>query len=221
MTRNLALHLLVVCIGGVVVSDLPAAAARTPRVQRDIDLSVVASRQGQCTFRWQGLPVAATELSRIGRNALRADVARQGASNVTSFPTVRLKGEATTPYRCISGALREIHRAGLVHVRVMAKRPKGEGARVVVIELPMHYGGVREFSPRVPNRIKSVKNTLGVSQEGQVTWNGDPINLVQLRQYLEIVNTINPVPELHYRPDAEAKLLLLDEVIAVMWRASA
>ena len=53
----------------------------------------------------------------------------------------------------------------------------------------------------------------------QITWNGTSISEEQLRQYLEVTQQINPVPELHLQPDATAKYNLVDEVLAVTKRA--
>ena len=48
---------------------------------------------------------------------------------------------------------------------------------------------------------------------------GNPITQDQLRQYLEVTQQMNPVPELHLQPDATARYELVDEVLAVTKRA--
>ena len=46
-----------------------------------------------------------------------------------------------------------------------------------------------------------------------------PVNLEQLRQYLDISQQMNPVPELHLQPEPEAPYGAVDEVLAVTKRA--
>ena len=70
-----------------------------------------------------------------------------------------------------------------------------------------------------PPPIEPQKNKVVVSAEGQVLWNGNPVTLPQLRQYLDITQQMNPIPELHLQPDATARYELVDEVLAVTKRA--
>ncbi len=50
-------------------------------------------------------------------------------------------------------------------------------------------------------------------------WNGTPIDLAMLKQYLDVTQTMNPVPELHLQPEPTARYELVDEVLAVTKRA--
>jgi biopolymer transport protein ExbD len=50
-------------------------------------------------------------------------------------------------------------------------------------------------------------------------WNGNPVTQDQLRQYLEVTQQMNPIPELHLQPDATARYEIVDEVLAVTKRA--
>jgi len=70
-----------------------------------------------------------------------------------------------------------------------------------------------------PPPIEPLKNTVGVTVQGQITWNGNPISKEQLRQYLEVTQQMNPVPELHLQPDATARYELVDEVLAITKKA--
>lgn len=70
-----------------------------------------------------------------------------------------------------------------------------------------------------PPPVDPVKNLLSVTADGTVTWNGSPVNLTQLRQYLDVSQQINPVPELHMQPEPEAPYGVVDEVLAVTKRA--
>jgi biopolymer transport protein ExbD len=71
-----------------------------------------------------------------------------------------------------------------------------------------------------PPPVDPVKNKIVITPEGAVLWNGTPIDLVRLRQYLDLTQTMNPVPELHLQPDPNARYELVDEVLAVTKRAN-
>lgn len=73
---------------------------------------------------------------------------------------------------------------------------------------------------QTPPPIDPVKNKLTVTPGGAVLWNGAPVNLVTLRQYLDITTTMTPTPELHLQPDPMARYELVDEVLAVVKRAN-
>ena len=70
-----------------------------------------------------------------------------------------------------------------------------------------------------PPPVDPVKNKVVITPDGQILWNGSAINKLQLRQYLDITQTMNPIPELHLEPDAQARYVLVDEVLAVTKRA--
>ena len=70
-----------------------------------------------------------------------------------------------------------------------------------------------------PPPIDPVKNKVSVSAQDQVLWNGSPVTMNQLRQYLDVTQQMNPVPELHLQPDATARYEIVDEVLAVTKRA--
>ncbi|HSQ99384.1 MAG TPA: biopolymer transporter ExbD [Sphingomicrobium sp.] len=70
-----------------------------------------------------------------------------------------------------------------------------------------------------PPPIQPLKNTVGVTAQDQITWNGTPITQDQLRQYLETTQQMNPVPELHLQPDATARYEVVDEVLAITKKA--
>jgi biopolymer transport protein ExbD len=83
----------------------------------------------------------------------------------------------------------------------------------VKLDLPVDSGD------HTPPPVDPVKNKVIITPDGQVLWNGTPIDLVRLRQYLDITQTMNPIPELHLEPDAQARYDLVDRVLAVTKRA--
>ena len=70
-----------------------------------------------------------------------------------------------------------------------------------------------------PPPIDPVKNEVYISPQGLILWNGAPVNQTVLRQYLDLTTTMNPIPELHLKPDPNARYELVDEVLAVTKRA--
>jgi biopolymer transport protein ExbD len=92
-----------------------------------------------------------------------------------------------------------------------------------IITIPIQTHAVKLDLPvnnnTPPPPIQPLKNTVGVTAQGQITWNGSPISKDQLRAYLETTQQMNPVPELHLQPDATARYELVDEVLAITKRA--
>jgi biopolymer transport protein ExbD len=68
--------------------------------------------------------------------------------------------------------------------------------------------------------VDPVKNKVTIDPMGTVFWNGTPIDLIRLRQYLDITQTMNPIPELHLQPDPQARYVVVDQVLAVTKRAN-
>lgn len=83
----------------------------------------------------------------------------------------------------------------------------------VKLDLPVNQPNVP------PPPIEPVKNTVGVTAQGAITWNGTTITQDQLRSYLEVTQQMNPIPELHLQPDATARYELVDEVLAITKKA--
>ena len=82
----------------------------------------------------------------------------------------------------------------------------------VKLDLP-----VNTDNPQPP--IDTVKNKVVITANRQILWNGSPVSQQQLRQYLDVTQQMNPIPELHLQPDATAPYVLVDEVLAVTKRA--
>jgi biopolymer transport protein ExbD len=93
-----------------------------------------------------------------------------------------------------------------------------------IITIPLQTHAVKLDLPQdnpnqTPPPIDPVKNKVIVMPNGAVLWNGTPVSLVTLRQYLEITTTMTPAPELHLQPHPEARYEVVDEVLAVTKRA--
>jgi biopolymer transport protein ExbD len=94
---------------------------------------------------------------------------------------------------------------------------------MIIMTIPIQSHAVKldlpQDSPSNPPPIDPVKNKVVITPQGQVLWNGVPVSLTTLRQYLDLTTTMHPVPELHLQPDAQARYELVDEVLAVCKRA--
>src|SRR5947209_17160287 len=92
-----------------------------------------------------------------------------------------------------------------------------------IITIPVQTHAVKLDLPQATNTppppIEPQKNTVSVTAQGQITWNGNPVTEDQLRSYLEITQQMNPIPELHLQPDATARYELVDRVLAVTKKA--
>ncbi|HEV2866978.1 MAG TPA: biopolymer transporter ExbD [Allosphingosinicella sp.] len=94
-----------------------------------------------------------------------------------------------------------------------------------IITIPVQTHAVKLDLPQnqanqPPPPIDPVKNKIVVMPNDAVLWNGAPVNLVTLRQYLDITTTMTPTPELHLQPHPEARYEQVDEVLAVTKRAN-
>jgi biopolymer transport protein ExbD len=95
---------------------------------------------------------------------------------------------------------------------------------MLIITIPVQTHAVKLDLPvnqpnQPPPPIDPVKNIVVITRDGQILWNGNPVTQPQLRQYLDITQQMNPVPELHLQPDATARYVLVDEVLAITKQA--
>jgi len=94
-----------------------------------------------------------------------------------------------------------------------------------IITIPIQTHAVKLDLPvddpnnKTPPPIDPVKNKVTIDPAGTIFWNGSPINKVVLRQYLDLTQSMNPIPELHLEPDPQARYVVVDEVLAITKRA--
>ncbi|MGZ8350671.1 MAG: ExbD/TolR family protein [Allosphingosinicella sp.] len=94
-----------------------------------------------------------------------------------------------------------------------------------IITIPVQTHAVKLDLPQdqqnqTPPPIDPVKNKIVIMPNDAVLWNGVPVDLVTLRQYLDITTTMSPTPELHLQPHPNARYEQVDEVLAVAKRAN-
>ena len=96
---------------------------------------------------------------------------------------------------------------------------------MLIITIPPQTHAVKLDLPQnnpndIPPPIDPIKNKIVVTQAGQILWNGVAVDLGQLKLFLDATQQIDPVPELHLQPEAEARYALVDEVLAVTKKAN-
>jgi biopolymer transport protein ExbD len=75
--------------------------------------------------------------------------------------------------------------------------------------------------PGTTVEIKRLKNDLGLSAAGQLSWNGQAIVDRDLAGALAAIAGMAEQPEIHFRPDATARYERVDQVLAIAARSGA
>ena len=91
-----------------------------------------------------------------------------------------------------------------------------------IITIPMQTHAVKLDTPagQPPRELPPpIKNEIIVTSSNGLFWNGAPVDLVRLRQYLDQSQMLDPSPELQIRPASDARYELVDTVLAATKRA--
>ncbi|MEJ7925564.1 biopolymer transporter ExbD [Sphingobium sp. AN641] len=93
-----------------------------------------------------------------------------------------------------------------------------------IITIPIQTHSVGIDLPTTPDDRTAhlpdpVKNRLTIDAAGMVRWNGAPIDRLTLRRYLARTLDMPVEPELQFEPDANARYLAVDEVLADIRRS--
>jgi len=93
-----------------------------------------------------------------------------------------------------------------------------------IITIPIQTHAVKIDLPQQSNTpapiVETEKNKVYIDAQGQIYWNGAPIDEVTLQQYLEQSVQLTPEPELHFQPDPNARYEVVDSVLAIIKRAN-
>jgi biopolymer transport protein ExbD len=92
-----------------------------------------------------------------------------------------------------------------------------------IITVPMQSHQVELALPAAgpPVKIERVKNDLGLSAAGQLSWNGQAIDDRDLAGALGSIAGMEDQPEVHFRPDAAARYERVDQVLGIAARSGA
>jgi biopolymer transport protein ExbD len=90
-----------------------------------------------------------------------------------------------------------------------------------IITLPVQTHAVKidvPTGPIVPTPERD-KNSIVVTAQGAVLWNGQPTSLAALSSQLERTRLMSPQPELRFQPEPQARYALVDQTLAVIKRS--
>ena len=92
-----------------------------------------------------------------------------------------------------------------------------------IITIPIQTHAVKLDLPQAQNNnpppVDATKNVVTIDPRDQVYWNGSPIQPEMLRSLLLQTVQMDPQPELHIEPDAQARYDTVDKVLAIAKRA--
>ncbi len=92
-----------------------------------------------------------------------------------------------------------------------------------IITIPLQTHAVKIDLPGKPpvdwKDINPIRNTLTITTAGAVLWNGKALSDDQLQTNLAASQTLAKIPELHLKPEAQARYQRVDEVLAMTKRA--
>ena len=91
-----------------------------------------------------------------------------------------------------------------------------------IITIPVQTHAVKIDLPIPTDNQSNVdpeKNKVMIDPMGVITWNGNPIDLAQLAQFLEQTKALPVEPELQVQPDPYARYIVVDRVMAVVKRS--
>ena len=137
-----------------------------------------------------------------------------GVEHVTAanFPAANLRFGEDLPWRCVSTALGTLGFAGLMEIRVGNPGPAARAwADPLVFELDLSEDQARS--------ARGASNRVGLNDRGRPTWNGVEIDLVTLRQYCDVTQTMNPLPWLILDLDEQAPYRDVGPILGTIWRA--
>ena len=91
-----------------------------------------------------------------------------------------------------------------------------------IITLPVQTHAVKIDLPVAnnnPSNVDPEKNKITIDPAGTIAWNGSPVDLAQLANYLEQTKSLPVEPELQVQPDPYARYITGDRVMAVVKRS--
>jgi len=89
-----------------------------------------------------------------------------------------------------------------------------------IITIPLQSHAVKVDLPGDgPMVVNPIQNTLVITTDGALLWNDQAISDGRLRSTLVASQKLAPIPELHLKPEAQARYERVDEVLAMTKRA--
>ncbi|QNM83659.1 biopolymer transporter ExbD [Sphingomonas sabuli] len=98
----------------------------------NVNLSVRGDGAGGCEVYWNLTKVNSDELLERGVKKLEDQIAKVGgAENLTdeTMPEAHIRGDVTTPWKCVGGAIFAMQRAGFARIGFISEPPPQAGYR--------------------------------------------------------------------------------------------
>ena len=91
---------------------------------------------------------------------------------------------------------------------------------MLIITIPIQTHAVKLDLPTCTNCPipKATSNEIAITRGGAILWNDVVLSESELRYELATTQRMRPVPELHLRPEAEARYEAVDRVLALIKR---
>ena len=92
---------------------------------------------------------------------------------------------------------------------------------MLIITIPIQTHALKFDVPTCTNCPKpnAIKNEVTITRAGVILWNGQEVGEDGLRYELALIRRMPTAPELHLRPDAEARYEVVDRVLGDIKRA--
>jgi biopolymer transport protein ExbD len=89
---------------------------------------------------------------------------------------------------------------------------------MLIITIPIQTHAVKIDVPVCPNcpKPQATSNEIRISRDDAITWNDVSMSMENLGYELAATQRMRPLPELHLRPDAEARYETVDRVLALI-----
>ena len=87
-----------------------------------------------------------------------------------------------------------------------------------IITIPMQTHAVKLDLPGGPPplHVDSRKNEVVIRRTDAILWNGQTLDQPTLRRQLRFTRRMDPQPELHLRPDSDARYEVVDQVLGIV-----
>jgi biopolymer transport protein ExbD len=93
---------------------------------------------------------------------------------------------------------------------------------MMILSIPVQTHSVKVELPIDGGQAPILQtNRITISQDGVVMWNAIPVNYAQLQHNLRAAQAMPPTPELQFEPDAQARYVVVDTVLAMIRRSGA
>ena len=90
---------------------------------------------------------------------------------------------------------------------------RGGGVRATRCAMPSTWSS--PLADERPPPIEPIRNVVSLDDDGTIYWNGAPVDLAALRQYLDLTANLPTVPLFVFRVDPNASCARMTEIVAI------